>query len=84
MVVPSGSQAAGRCPMNMPGRPPVAAGEITKTSNLVTLGALLGTIPARIFFLKFFEEAELELRLGEDEKQYKQKVPFLIPRVSAE
>ncbi len=32
--------------MNMPGRPPVAAGEITKTSNLVMLGALLGTIPA--------------------------------------
>ena len=70
--------------MNMPGRPPAAAGEIIKTSDLVTLGTLLGTIPAHIFFLKFFKEAELELRLGESYKQCKQKVPFLFPRVSAE
>lgn len=37
-----------------------------------------------IFFLKFFEELELELRFGESYKQYKQKVPFLIPKLSAD
>ncbi len=51
-------------------------------STLLTLYILLGLIPAHIFFLKFFEERELELRFGESYKQYKQKVPFLIPRFS--
>jgi protein-S-isoprenylcysteine O-methyltransferase Ste14 len=40
-------------------------------------------IPAHIFFLKYFEELELELRFGETYKQYKQTVPFLIPRLSS-
>jgi protein-S-isoprenylcysteine O-methyltransferase Ste14 len=53
-------------------------------STLATLGVLLGLIPAHIFFLKFFEELELELRFGESYKQYKQKVPFLIPKLSAD
>lgn len=52
-------------------------------STLATLGVLLGLIPAHVFFLKFFEERELELRFGESYKQYKQKVPFLIPKLSA-
>jgi protein-S-isoprenylcysteine O-methyltransferase Ste14 len=49
-------------------------------SRLVTFVVLFGFIPAHIFFLKFFEELELELRFGEAYKQYKQKVPFLIPK----
>lgn len=49
-------------------------------STLLTLFALLGIIPAHLFCLKFFEEFELELRFGESYKQYKQKVPFLIPK----
>lgn len=53
-------------------------------STLLTLGVLLGVIPAHVFFLKFFEELELELRFGESYKQYKQEVPFLIPRLSAD
>ena len=53
-------------------------------STLFTFGVLLGLIPAHIFFLKFFEELELELRFGESYKQYKQKVPFLIPKLSAD
>jgi len=53
-------------------------------STLLTLGVLLGLIPAHIFFLKYFEELELELRFGESYKQYKQKVPFLIPKLSAD
>jgi protein-S-isoprenylcysteine O-methyltransferase Ste14 len=53
-------------------------------STLVTLGALLGLIPAHIFFLRYFEELELELRFGESYLQYKKSVPFLIPNLSAQ
>lgn len=48
-------------------------------STLLTLYVLLGIIPAHVFFLKFFEEFELELRLGEAYKSYKQKTSFLFP-----
>jgi protein-S-isoprenylcysteine O-methyltransferase Ste14 len=53
-------------------------------STLLTLYVLLGIIPAHIFFLKFFEELELELRFGDSYKQYKQRVPFLVPKLSAD
>jgi protein-S-isoprenylcysteine O-methyltransferase Ste14 len=53
-------------------------------STLLTLYVLLGLIPAHLFFLKFFEERELELRFGESYKQYRQKVPFLIPKLSVD
>jgi protein-S-isoprenylcysteine O-methyltransferase Ste14 len=53
-------------------------------STLLTLFVLLGIIPAHVFFLKFFEELELELRFGESYKEYKQKVPFLIPKLSSD
>ena len=52
-------------------------------STLLTLYVLFGVVPAHLFFLRFFEELELELRLGESYKEYKQKTPFLIPRLSA-
>jgi protein-S-isoprenylcysteine O-methyltransferase Ste14 len=52
-------------------------------SSFVTASVLLGLIPAHIFFLKYFEELELELRFGESYKQYKQTVPFLIPKLAA-
>jgi protein-S-isoprenylcysteine O-methyltransferase Ste14 len=52
-------------------------------STLLTLYVLFGLIPAHLFFLKFFEERELELRFGESYKEYKQKTPFLIPAFSA-
>ena len=48
-------------------------------STLLTVYVLLGIIPAHLFFLKFFEEYELELRLGASYKAYKQKTSFLIP-----
>jgi protein-S-isoprenylcysteine O-methyltransferase Ste14 len=49
-------------------------------SSFVTLGVLLGVIPAHLFFLKYFEELELELRFGESYLQYKRNIPFLIPK----
>ena len=52
-------------------------------STLLILYVLFGLVPAHLFFLRFFEELELELRLGESYKEYKQKTPFLIPRLSA-
>jgi protein-S-isoprenylcysteine O-methyltransferase Ste14 len=49
-------------------------------STFVTLAAWLGVIPAHIFFLKYFEELELELRFGEPYLEYKKSVPFLMPK----
>ena len=51
-------------------------------STLLTLYVLFGLIPAHLFFLRFFEELELELRLGESYEAYKQKTSFLIPTSS--
>lgn len=49
-------------------------------STFITLVVLLGWIPAHIFFLKYFEELELELRFGESYLEYKKSVSFLIPK----
>jgi protein-S-isoprenylcysteine O-methyltransferase Ste14 len=49
-------------------------------STFVLLAASFGLIPAHLFFLKFFEELELELRFGESYLAYKKTVPFLIPK----
>jgi protein-S-isoprenylcysteine O-methyltransferase Ste14 len=51
-------------------------------STLLTLFVLLGLIPAHLFALKFFEEPELGLRFGESYTQYKQRTPFLFPRIA--
>ena len=48
-------------------------------STLVTLAVILGLIPSHLFFLKYFEELELELRFGESYLEYKRHVPFLFP-----
>lgn len=53
-------------------------------STVVTLVVLFGVVPAHIFFLAFFEEMELGLRFGGSYQQYKQRVPFLIPRLPAD
>ncbi len=48
-------------------------------SSFFTLWSLIGFIPAIIFWLKFVEERELEMRLGQSYREYKQRVPFLFP-----
>jgi len=48
-------------------------------STYLTLYVLLGQIPAHVFYLKFFEERELELRFGESYAAYKRRVPLLVP-----
>jgi hypothetical protein len=37
--------------------------------KVLTLGVLFGLVPAHIFFLKYFEELEIELRFGESYKE---------------
>jgi len=49
-------------------------------STYLTLGALLVVIPVHVFYLKYFEECELALRMGPSYLEYKQRVPFLLPR----
>ena len=49
-------------------------------STFVLLAVSLGLIPAHAFFLKFFEEVELELRFSEAYLEYKKTVPFLFPK----
>lgn len=49
-------------------------------STFFTVWSLIVFIPTVIFYLKFFEERELEMRFGESYREYKQRVPFLIPR----
>lgn len=41
---------------------------------------LIMVIPAHLFYIKYFEEFEVELRLGAPYLQYKKNTPFLIPR----
>jgi protein-S-isoprenylcysteine O-methyltransferase Ste14 len=48
-------------------------------STYFTLWILIEVIPAHIFYLRFFEEQELELRFGNSYMEYKKKVPFLFP-----
>lgn len=48
-------------------------------STFFTLFAMVIVLPSIIVFLKFFEERELEIRFGEPYREYKQRVPFLIP-----
>ena len=53
---------------------------ITRLDGLTGLSPL----PAHLFFLKYFEEKELELRFGESYQEYKQQVPFLFPRFTGD
>jgi protein-S-isoprenylcysteine O-methyltransferase Ste14 len=48
-------------------------------SSFFTLWSLIAFIPSNIFWLKFVEERELEMRFGQSYREYRQRVPFLIP-----
>lgn len=49
-------------------------------SALFVLWALILFAPALLFFVKVFEERELELRFGASYLEYKSKTPMLFPR----
>ena len=48
-------------------------------STFFILWSLIVLIPVHVFYLKYFEERELEIRFGEPYREYRQRVPFLIP-----
>jgi len=43
---------------------------------------LLAVVPSHIYYVRYFEEFEVEFRLGETYLEYKQRTPFLIPKLS--
>ena len=51
-----------------------------KQSALFVLWVLLWLTPAFIFFLKVYEERELEIRLGKSYLKYRAETPFMWPR----
>jgi protein-S-isoprenylcysteine O-methyltransferase Ste14 len=52
-------------------------------STFLLLASVLVYIPAHAFNLKFFEELELHARHGASYDAYRERVPFLIPRLHA-
>lgn len=50
-------------------------------STYCTLGSLFVLIPCHLFYLKYFEERELEIRFGQTYRDYKRSVPFMIPKL---
>lgn len=57
-----------------------AVGLLTGSATF-TLLAVVAIIPAHVLFLRAFEEHELVLRLGPSYLEYKQRTPFLLPRL---
>ena len=49
-------------------------------SAFFLLWALLLVTPAMIFFMKVYEERELEIRFGASYLEYRSRTPFLFPR----
>ena len=70
-----------RNPMSLGGYLFLIAYSIRFPSPYLLLATLIGLIPAHIFYLKIYEEKELELKFGEEYLEYKKEVPFLLPRI---
>ena len=49
-------------------------------SGLFILWVIVLVIPALLFYVKLFEERELEIRFGEPYRQYRAGTPMLLPR----
>ncbi len=49
-------------------------------STYFTLWLVIEVIPSHVFYLKFFEERELELRFGNSYINYRKMVPFMLPK----
>ncbi len=80
-IVNSDVYAATRNPMSLGYYLTAIAVALILGPTLGTIAVLFTLIPAHLFYLKYFEEVELELRFGEAYRVYKRRVPFLIPRL---
>ncbi len=69
-----------RNPMALSGLALLASLGILYQSWLFVGWALLVVSPALLYFVKVYEECELEIRFGESYLAYKAKTPFLFPR----
>jgi protein-S-isoprenylcysteine O-methyltransferase Ste14 len=49
-------------------------------SGLFIMWVVLLVVPALLFFVKVFEERELEIRFGDPYRQYRTQTPMLLPR----
>jgi protein-S-isoprenylcysteine O-methyltransferase Ste14 len=79
-IVDSDLYSATRNPMSLGYYLTAIAVALISGSTLATFAVLFTLLPAHLFYLKYFEELELELRFGESYREYRQKVPFLVPR----
>ena len=70
-----------RNPMSLGGYLFLVGYAIAFSSFYLLFASLIGIIPAHIFYLKIYEEKELELKFGEEYLEYKKEVPFLLPRI---
>jgi len=70
-----------RNPMSLGGYLFLVGYAVAFSSSYLLLASLFGIIPAHIFYLKIYEERELELKFGEEYLKYKKEVPFLLPRI---
>ena len=70
-----------RNPMSLGGYLFLVAYSIRFPSTYLLFATLIGLIPAHIFYLKTYEEKELELKFGEEYRKYKKETPFLLPKI---
>lgn len=80
-IVDSDLYTATRNPMSLGYYLTAIAVALISGSTLATIAVLFTLVPAHLFYLKYFEEVELELRFGEPYREYKRRVPFLMPRI---
>lgn len=81
LVVDSGVYDQVRNPMALGYYLMLLGASLMAHSTYLIFFNLLTVIPSHIFYIKYFEEFEVELRLGETYIEYKQKTPFLIPKI---
>jgi protein-S-isoprenylcysteine O-methyltransferase Ste14 len=79
--ISSGIRTYVRNPMSLAGYLFLIGYAVAFSSGYLLVVSLFGIIPAHAFYLRIYEEKELELKFGDEYLAYRRKVPFLIPRI---
>jgi protein-S-isoprenylcysteine O-methyltransferase Ste14 len=82
LVVTSGVYEQVRNPMALGSYLSLLGAGLMTHSTYFFFFNLLVVVPSHIYYVRDFEEFEVELRLGETYIEYKQRTPFLIPKLS--